>query len=142
MKQSTTYDKHAADYQTDDDSFGSYSLDDIPEEMEDEHKKQGGNGMHSINEDEEEDLRSSQVQENLSSDKQAYLEASLKDLPQPPEADTQPGDRHYPHPLPLSGTFNMVDGAYNDDPRFVRPELRTVNKARDSPDDANELSGR
>lgn len=116
-------DEQAPDYRTDESV--SHSLDDIPEEMEDNYERKRSDTLgYSINEDEEEDLRHSQTHHRRSSSRQARSEESQKDLPMHPDQHTNPEGRQNPHPSPASCISNLSRSAPRDkDPRFKRPEL-------------------
>jgi hypothetical protein len=130
LKQPTTFDEELRDNQVDHDLSGSYSLDDIPEEMGDENYRQHSmEGGYIVEEDEEEDLRTSQVPGSLPSSQKgdAGSDKFPKDLPEHLEDGVlrSGGD---PHPSPVSNASSLNDAYYADDPRLVKPELRAIPK--------------
>lgn len=145
MKQSTTLDEQYGSYQSDGDLSGSYSLDDIPEEMEEEegHKKAVAlNSKYVHNEDEEEDLRSSQMHERPTSSQHARSNNSDKDLPLEPADAGQPDAGKAPHPSPASGMSKFGAASSDEDPRLARSALKTLHKSHTSPNPIADIDTR
>lgn len=144
LKQSTTLGEQPDSYQGAGDLSGSYSLDDIPEEMEVE----DGHGNHQPrdppprdNEDEQEDLRSSKMHSERDSIQQ-ISESSGKILPPRPADTGQPVSGKAPHPSPASGISELAGASFEEDPHSAHPDLRTLHKGDGSVSETPAVDGR